>query len=203
MPTYPTRARLPASYSANVGRIITRWALLEATLRQVGYGLLLLDPKLGRLMIQEPRIESYVTMIEDVMIVLRFKTSVDTKDLKRGLKTLDEIRNKLAHGVWVRHARTSIPVLQDTKGTSATDTGQPIKARINPKALAVTPDNFRARIIGIKNATKIIRQLGREIERQLRSLPCRCCGQPLPARRVNPQGKKTTTHQAQHSPSQP
>ena len=137
MRTYPTRARLPAPYSAHIGRVVTRWSLLHATLRQVGYALLQVNPKLGRVMVQEPRVADHVTMIEDAMTVLSLKTSVDTKELKKGLKTLDEIRNKLAHGVWVRHSQTSVPVLQDTRGTSVTEGGKPIKAKINPKESSI------------------------------------------------------------------
>ena len=98
MRTYPTRARLPAPYSAHIGRVVTRWSLPHATLRQVGYALLQVNPKLGHTMVQEPRIADHVTMIEDAMTVLSLKTSVDTKELKKGLKTLDEIQTSWLMG---------------------------------------------------------------------------------------------------------
>ncbi len=173
MPTYPIRARLPASYVMQIGRVITRWSLLELTLRQTAYALIQVDPKIGRLMVREPAAGAFVTMLADAMAVRGLTTTVDMKALRKGLVTLEDYRNKLAHGIWVKHSATAEPVLQETRDNSPDQSGGYPKARINPRAVTISVETMKAWVTGIENATELIRQLGREIDAQLLSLSCR------------------------------
>jgi hypothetical protein len=200
MPIYPARARLPATYSAHIGRIVTRWAHLEANLRQVGYSLLQINPKLGRLVMREPRIADHLTMIEDAIGVIGFTIKTDFKKLKIALRSMEACRDKLAHGVWINHPDNATPILQDTKGAS-TEGGKSTKARINPKGVIVTVTEMQEWARSIAYATNLIRDLGLEIEAQWRSSPCRCCGQPLPEAPSRPLSQKLKALPAQPLPS--
>lgn len=181
MPTYPIRARLPAGYAMQIGRVITRWSLLELTLRQTAYALIQVDPKIGRLMVRDQRASDWVETLGDAMSVRGLTTTIDLKELRAGLQTLGTYRDKLGHGIWLKHTATAEPVLQETRGNYQDPRNGKMKARINPRGITAGIETMRAWVTGIENATKLLRKLGREIDAQLRTSPCRCCGQPLPA----------------------
>jgi len=200
MGVYSVRTRLPAAHTAQIGRFITRWAFLESKLRQVSYTMLQLSPKIGRLLVREPRAVDYVTMLEDAMSVMGLTTSIDLKNLKSGLGTLESFRDKLAHGVWVRHTKTAIPVLQDFSGKHPAGPEQGQKARIHPKGTAITATNIKDWATGTTNASKLILKWRAEILRQLRASPCRCCGQPLRRRTARRGNQSSAAHQPQLRP---
>ena len=117
MAVYPARYRLPVSYSTEIGRIITRWAYLEAVLRTTAYLILRVGAKHGRVAVREPRVVDYVTMLQDLMHLESLKTRVDLKTLKKSLEEIEALRHKLAHGIWLKHPSTKLPVLQIVKGS--------------------------------------------------------------------------------------
>lgn len=202
MPTYPMRTRLPGAYSQQIGRIITRWAYLESRLRQVSCILLRINPPIARLMIRELRASDYITMLEDAMSVFHLSTSVNLKTLRSGLQTLESNRDKLAHGIWVKHDKTSTPVLQDLSAKHPAGPYQGQKARINPKAVALTIENLRAWATGIATASKLIQKIGREINAQLRASPCKCCGQRPPRRGIPLRNRNSARRLSPRLPSE-
>ena len=136
--TYPVRLRLPVSYSTEIGRIITRWAILEWRLRETAYLLLDLDPKLGRLAVREPRVTDYVTMIEDICRVTDIPVTTNFKDTRKLLTEYKGYRDAIAHGIWLKHSETKAPTLQVIAGSYPVETGGgKVKARIHPQAVAM------------------------------------------------------------------
>ena len=171
MRTYPVRYRLPTKYSTAIGRMITRFAALEAALRNLIYALLELDPKMGRVAVRNPRIQESFTMIQDLMGLRSFTTTLDIKRLASDCKKLEQFRDKIAHGVWVRHSRSDLPILQVTAGTFPEKPGgKSIKGRIRPGAVNVTLESFRSHTRGVDIAFKADKQLGRELGAQHRAL---------------------------------
>ena len=170
MPTYPIRYRLPVAYSTEIGRIIPRWAFLEYRLKETAYMVLGVDYKVGRVAMREPRTAEYVDMIRDLMSLKSLTTSVDLKELRKTLEKLQPFRDKLAHGIWVRHDTTKLPVLQVTKGSYVLETAGPktkAKAKIEPLALAVRLADLKTCRRDIEGATVTINQWKRDLGAQL------------------------------------
>ena len=114
--TFPTRYRLPVAYSTEIGRIMTRWAFIEWQLEQITYRVVGVEQKMGRLAIKEPRVDAHVAMIADVMKLQKITVSTDLTQLSKGLVELKNFRDAIAHGIWIKHPSTKLPVLQYTKG---------------------------------------------------------------------------------------
>lgn len=174
MPEYPVRHKLPAAYSTAIGRVITRWAWLEWELKRVAYAILEIGPKAGRLSVREPRAHEYLTMIQDLMQVR--KLSISDK-LKRHMKPVKDtlvqhgdLRNALAHGIWIKRDDTSLPVLRIVSGDLFRRVNLPSslpKAKIEPRALAIELRALRSMVDDIEGLIKFVQALRREIESQL------------------------------------
>jgi hypothetical protein len=174
MPMYPVRRKLPVAYSTAIGRIITRWAWLEWELRGVIYTLLNIGPKEGRLSVRAARASEYNTMIQDLMHVRRVSLS---PHLKSGLKSAKDaishhgdLRNALAHGIWIKRDETPLPVLQVVGGDLFRQLKYPEplpKSKIEPRALAFELPALKAISNDIELQIKFIQAIRRDIENQL------------------------------------
>ena len=187
MPTYPVRRKLPAAYSTEIGRIITRWAWLEWELKHVAYAILQVDQAEGRLSIREPRAHEYLTMIEDLMQVrglsISAKLKPHVKPAKTALETLGNLRNALAHGIWIKRPETPLPVLQLPSGGLIKLPNLPKKlpkAKIEPRALVIELSGLRAAVHDIEEVTRFIRAMRDEVVAQVYASPDRPA-QPPPA----------------------
>ena len=186
MPIFPVRRKLPTAYSTEIGRLITRWAWLEWELKCVAYAILQLGPKEGRLSVREPRAHDYLTMIEDLMRVRGLSASASLKPYLKPAKAklieLGDLRNAVAHGIWIKHEGTHLPTLQLVSGSLLQSIKWPHplqKAKIEPRALAVELPGLRAAVSDTEQLTKMIQALRREIEEQLSASP----GRPVPPHR--------------------
>lgn len=153
MDTYPIRKKLPVAHSTEIGRIITRFAYTEYLLRALTYNLLRVGPKQGRLAVKDLRPAEQITLIEDLSKLVGLKLNADWKELKRILREYHAVRNKLAHGIWVHHSETNVPVLQDLSGAYVDTGGVHTKPRINPISVPMPIQDLKrlTRNIGITN----------------------------------------------------
>ncbi len=107
-------------------------------------------------------------MIEDLSKLRSIKLDIDTKQLKKKLENLADFRNAIAHGIWLKHPQTKKPVLQIVAGNYEPAPGQqPVKARIDPKALEMGINNLKGIRTGIGAALITIGKLKSEIDRKL------------------------------------
>jgi hypothetical protein len=192
MATYPIWHRLPTSYHAAIGRTVVRFAILESTWRRLVYDLLELDPKFGRVAVRSPRASDAFAMIQDLMSLRGFKAETDPKTLGKMCKDLEEFRDKIAHGVWVKHEKSNLPTLQVTAGSyPSTKGGESVKARIDPVAFNVSLKVFQSYIAGIDNAIKGVKQLAKELKPQhLALLKKRNAQSNHGSSRPNPRGRQ-------------
>lgn len=164
--SYPVRRRLPRNYSTEIGRVIARWALFESRLRALAYLLLDVSPERGRVAVRGGRVADYLTMLEDLMVLRGVAVTVKTSALKRPLSEVEAFRDRLAHGVWLRHPRTRTPVLQVTKGDLPdSPAGKAVQAS------AVTLGDLRRYVRTIDAAIRIADRMHRELGRQTRAAP--------------------------------
>lgn len=166
MPTFPLWVRLPGAYNAAIGRMVSRFAVVESALRQMIYALLEVEPKYGRVAVRNPRVDDSFTMIEDLMSLRGFKTSLDMKELRRLCKQLEQFRDKVAHGVWARHTGSKLPVLQVTAGNYQDEAGRAVKARIVPRAVGIAVKDFKSFTDGAVEMVAILKTLAGELQVQ-------------------------------------
>ena len=164
--SHPIRRRLPRNYSTEIGRLIARWALFESRLRALAYLLLDVGPERGRVAVRGGRVADYLTMLEDLMQLRGVGVTVRTKALKRPLTEVETFRDKVAHGVWLRHPRTRTPVLQVTKG-DLPDPSALRAAQSHPAA--VTLGDLRRYVRTIDAAIRIADRMRAELLSQTRT----------------------------------
>ena len=167
MATYPLWHRLPTAYNAAIGRMVSRFALLEKRVNDLIYGLLELDPKMGRVAVRSPRMSDSFVMLQDLIALRGFACTADLKSLGNLCKRLEELRDRVCHGIWVKHPASKTPILQVLAGSYAeTPGGASVKARINPQALSITLADFRHHLKLTDQAILALRAISRELEPQ-------------------------------------
>ena len=169
--TFQLRYRLPVAYSTEIGRIIMRWAFVEWQLKQIVYRIVGVGPKVGRLAVQQPRVDAHITMIADVMKLQKITVSTDFKKLSDGLVQLKNIRDAIAHGVWMKHPSTKLPMLQITKGKWSIAAMPGIKRVVEPQGAVVTIEKLREIVRSIEGAARTVSKLETEIAAQLSASP--------------------------------
>ena len=169
--TFPLRYRLPVAYSTEIGRIITRWAFIEWQLEQITYRVVGVEQKIGRLTIREPRVDARITMIEDVMKLRKITVNTDFTKLSVGLVQLKNIRDAIAHGIWIKHPSIKLPVLQITKGKWSIAAMPNTKRVVEPEGAPVTIEKLREIVGSLKGAALTVSKLETEIAAQLSASP--------------------------------
>ena len=169
--TFPLRYRLPVSYSTEIGRIMTRWAFIEWQLEQITYRIVGVGQKIGRLTIREPRVDAHVTMIADVMELRKITVSTNLTKLSDGLVQLKSFRDAIAHGIWMKHPSTKLPVLQYTKGKWSIAAMPNTKRVVKPQGVPVTIKKLREFVRSFDRAAHTLSKLEKEIAAQLPASP--------------------------------
>ena len=143
MKSLPMRERLPVAYSTEIGRIITRWALVEHWTRKIVYLLLNLSDEAGRIAVRSGRIGDMITLITDLTELNRIKTGVNWKNLKKDLQRSESFRNRLAHGIWAKSEESNVPILQDLSAAHVESDINLRKAKIYPIAVPIRLEQLK------------------------------------------------------------
>lgn len=168
MGQFPLRYKLPTSYSVEIGKITTRFSHVQWQIRQCTYLLLGIGRKEGRLTVREPDVADAITTIEELIKIKKLAPVPNLKALKTRLQQIESYRNKLAHGIWLKHPGERAPVIQETKGFYIPKPGAPkISARLFPRAAKVTLQNLRDIRKGVDISSRELRGLYAGLERQL------------------------------------
>ena len=109
-------------------------------------------------------------MIRDLLTLRGIETTIDWTALGQTLEEIESFRNKLAHGVWVRHPGAPLPVLQDLRGKIPGELDPTHKkAVINPRSVETPIDNLRDWRKAIDNQIRVIEKIRKELKPLLRS----------------------------------
>ena len=98
MAEYSIRRTLPTNHYTLIGRIITRWAIIESMLNSLTSIALEVGQKEGRIAIAQRRSYEQVTLIQDILRIKKATPNIDWNKLKTTLKEMESFRNRLAHG---------------------------------------------------------------------------------------------------------
>ena len=130
--------------------------------------MLRLNAKERRVSVREPRAVDHVTMIQNLAHMNAIKVTIDWKKLRKSLGQIENARDRLAHGIWLKHKTLKEPTLQVIKGSYPPTPGaKTIKARIEPQAMPVPLSDLRTITHNIGVVTVVIENLGQQISGQL------------------------------------
>ena len=145
----PAEYQIPASLSREVGRIIVRWAYLEHSIRRLGWRVLGIDQKLGRIAIRDPRLDDYIDMVADVAYLKRIQLDqAKLSNLKTKINEVAKWRDLLGHGIWI--PKNGNWMIQRTSGNYPKNfKAEHRKRRINPEGVNVDLEGLRTISDGI------------------------------------------------------
>lgn len=137
------RKRLPTKYYAEIGRIITRWAVIEDQLNQLIFRVLWITELEGRLAIRAQRARERVKLLHDILESKGIRLPIDWKFLGTGIDHLQTFRDRLAHNVWVDHPDADVPVMRDFSTSFLKDVPQGHNAKAIPFAVRLPFDYLK------------------------------------------------------------
>jgi hypothetical protein len=123
MGVYPSWYRLPQKHCTEIGRIVTRFAALESKVAYCAYTLLNIGKKQGRVAVRTGRIESALTVVQDLLTISKITVGLDIPKMKTAFKELERARDLISHCVWVKHTASKSPVAQMTSGSYSPEEG--------------------------------------------------------------------------------
>tara|TARA_R110002012_G_scaffold60610_2_gene158623 strand:- start:246 stop:809 length:564 start_codon:yes stop_codon:yes gene_type:complete len=166
--TLRTTVDLPPFALEGIGQVIVHFSFLEWSVSELLYALMDVHPKIGRIAVASPRLDSRFDRIRDLIDLHRIDLGkADLKPLRKMISDLTNYRDGLAHGIWLI-GDDGQPHLRVTSGKQP-DTGR--QKRIHPTAEPVDKDTFRHLTMAISEATETIQALHLRIEEQLSAWP--------------------------------
>ena len=136
---------IPAPIAASLGRMIARFSYLEWRMAKTMFNLCGVDPKIGRIAIGAPRISDYPSRMKQVAYVVGLDLSpFPWSALEKILREVKEERDTFAHSVWLKHSKRGVYMIQDTRGSWQTASGEKISKRIHPEGRKITAQDLIA-----------------------------------------------------------
>jgi hypothetical protein len=162
---------LPEEIATELGQLVPLWTFLYWQFVNLACLLLEIDHKQARTVLREPRIDEYVSSIEDLCALKNIKIPKNFSDLKITFTKFEQSRNLYTHGLWLWDASRKQIYVRLTKGSH----GQRISPkpkhksrRLTPEAVPVTADTIHRLRRDIDKAISTVGDATREIESQLR-----------------------------------
>ena len=141
---HPVIRELPPDHSKQIGRIINHSAYLDWRLRNVAQAILGVPDKHARIALREPRASTYAVMLMDLMLIEDIKPTADMGALKKVLEQIEDIRDSVAHGLWLKVPESTEPVMQYLRGNWTDGGRKPTtdllsnKRKIEPEGVVTT-----------------------------------------------------------------
>ena len=165
----PATSEIPARFSREIGRIIVRWAYLEHIIRRLGWDILGVDQKIGRIAVRDPRVDDYLDMIADIASLKNIK--IDTSNLSSLKSRANEVlrwRDLLGHGIWIQTPDGWL--LQMISGNYPKNyKAEYRKRRINPEGLNVDIEGLRSVSNGVEILIGEVSSIRKALREQLGS----------------------------------
>lgn len=186
---------LPSDIAASLGRMISRFSLLEAILARILYQLVGVDPKRGRVAVGAPRVGDYPKRMQQLAEVIGIDLSpFPWNAYKKTLDNLKEQRDVFAHSVWLVDVETKKYLIQDTSGNwPAPPNTKPLSRKIVPEGRNVTPSDLRKLRADVDKAIQEAKALARFVRYSLQVHATRL-GAASPQDHPRPQSQTHSKH---------
>jgi hypothetical protein len=155
---------LPATYTAQIGRFIVRWAYLDHHINTILWAVAFnvggkLAADLGRLALTEKPLEARLRLIRQLAAVRKIR--IDEKALKAiesKSKALVEERNLLTHGTWDKEKHRWY--VKQTRGEwPGTAKGPKGPKKLAPEAVPRTPAQIKASVAEVERLIEAVMAL--------------------------------------------
>lgn len=110
----PIIVDLPPDIAVSIGQIMAVWSFHDWKLQQIIYKLLDIDPKKGRVAAGQPRGAEVTKRIEELLML--HNINIDLAPIRKNISTLEQQRDMLGHGVWLRNPENGDIYVQRTSG---------------------------------------------------------------------------------------
>lgn len=163
---------LPNDIAASLGRMISRFSLLEIILSRIMYDLAGVGPKVGRVAMGAPRVGDYPRRMQQLAEILDIDLSpFPWNEYKKTLENLKVERDVFAHSVWLVNLETGKHIIQETSGVwpASPPNTKPLSKKIMPQGRVVTPDDLRKLRKDIDMAIEQARSLRRFVAMMLQT----------------------------------
>lgn len=180
---------IPDNLACAIGRLVTIHSKLEYKLTALSTLLLQLNKSEARIVLREPRAVDRLDMALDLFAIKDIETAVDTEGLRLTLQAITADRDRIAHGVWLKHPHSGELFLRITRGDwpKTMTKGDKVKRAIFPQSIRYEATDCLKTVQLAEKALQQIDDLGAEIDRALQSFPERF-RPPSPV--LNPLGRR-------------
>ena len=181
---------LPADLNREIGRVMVAFARLEHQLSSLVGLLLQLNKPEARVALKAPRAKDRLEMALDIFAIKGINIKLDTAALAKALDDATSERDRLAHGIWLRHPKTHELYLRMTRGAWPKDMtrGERVSRAVYPQSIRYSTKDARAALALIEKALSDVAALGAELDDALRTYPERF-REPAPV--LNPLGRRS------------
>ncbi|MDZ4736278.1 MAG: hypothetical protein SGJ07_08000 [Rhodospirillaceae bacterium] len=163
----PIAIKLPAAYTQEIGTIISHWAYVEWRFRQIVYRLLDIDPKRGRVAVRAPRAKDLVATIADLALLSKIEIKINLTKLKTDIAPVNDWRDKIAHGIWVKLDTEDFYRLQITSGKWDKPRSGYRTKRLMPEGAPMPPNRLKEILADVDSIALRTEQLWQEIDATL------------------------------------
>lgn len=181
---------LPDDIAALIGRVMLSYAKLEHSLGMLTTLLLQLNKAEARIALRSPRAADRLEMALDIFAIKDISIQMDISTLREAITKATSQRDILAHGLWLKHPKTSELFIQITRGAWPKDLsrGERISRVVYPQSIPYGAENCKATLDAIHKALGLVDQLGGEVDNALHTFPERF-RPPSPV--LNPLGSRS------------
>ena len=169
------KVNLPSFLLREIGRIVSRHAILEWKLSRTVYTLLGIDPVCGRVTVREPRTTDRLDMIADLIKIKNISISADLPGIRNALDACISQRDALAHGLWIDDPNYPNRLFLRQTAGNWTPPGKigKHKRRIHPQAAEYVLEDAKSLVELIDATIQAVYDLEEEINSALKASPAK------------------------------
>jgi hypothetical protein len=166
---------LPDDLAQAIGRLVALYAHIEHKLTSLSGLILQLDKAEMRVAIKTPRLAERFDMALDLFALKGIRMPFDTEAVKSQFTRLTTERDRVAHGLWLKHPTTGDLYLQITRGQweKGLSDGATISRAVFPQSIPYSASNAEDALALGRQALQAVEDLGAELDRCLRQHPDR------------------------------
>jgi hypothetical protein len=157
---------LPRWINTGIGKVIMTHAILENKVSELVYDLAQVSYPAGRVAIIDRSAREQFKVAIELINMYGIAPSISVNKLRDQIEDCCEVRDRLAHGIWMKDKDGSGVVIRIQKGKIATPDGT-ANQKYKPRGYAIPSDYFKDHVEVIISAIEIVMALKGEVKTEL------------------------------------